>query len=77
MATTKRPESENNAPAVHKKTGASAARSGKQEHLDPEESIESAINKAEDVLYRNGKVLLSVLGVIVLVIGSYFSYKYL
>lgn len=77
MATTKRPAQPKKAPAVPKKTTAAAAKSAKAEHLDPEESIESALNKTESFLFQNGKMLLSILAVIVLVVAGWMSYKYL
>lgn len=44
---------------------------------DPEERVESAIGKLEQFIYKNGKSLLTILFVIVLVIGGYFAYKHL
>lgn len=43
----------------------------------PEVAIQSAIGRTEDFLYKNGRTLLIILGVIVLVIGGFFAYKYL
>lgn len=44
---------------------------------DPEEKMDSAIGRAEQFIYNNGKTLLTVLAVIVLVVGGYFAYKHL
>lgn len=44
---------------------------------DPEERMENAVGRVEQFIYKNGKTLLSVLIVIVLVIGGYFAYKHL
>ena len=44
---------------------------------DPEAAIENAIGRTEAFLQKNGKLLLSLLAVIVVVVGGYFGYKYL
>ena len=49
----------------------------KQVEKDPEIAIESAIGRSEAWLQRNSKVLLTLLGVIVIVVGGYFAYQYL
>lgn len=51
--------------------------SAKNVKQDPEERVESAIGRLEQFIYRNGKSLLTVLIVIVLIIGGYFAYKHL
>lgn len=50
--------------------------SRKKDEPDPEESIESALNKAEGFIYNNGKALLIVLAVIVVIVGGFLAYKY-
>lgn len=62
------------APAVPKKTPASAKRKG-EEH-DPEESLEEALNKTGNWLFGNAKVLLISIAVIVVAAGLFFGYKY-
>lgn len=47
------------------------------ENQDPEVVIESAINKTEEFFYNNGKLLLTILAVVVAAVGGYFGYKYL
>ncbi len=44
---------------------------------DPEERIESALNRTEDFLHNNGRTLLIVVAVLVLAIGGWFAYKHL
>ncbi len=51
--------------------------STKDKVQDPEIAIESALGRAEDFFMRNGKLLLTILAVIVVVVGGYFGYKYL
>lgn len=63
------------APAVPKKTPASAKR--KAEETDPEEAIESAIQNTESWIFRNGKILLTILAVALVIVGGYLGYKYL
>ncbi len=47
------------------------------EAQDPEQAIESAINKTEAFIFDNGKSLLTALAVILVVVGGFFGYKYL
>lgn len=47
------------------------------ESQDPEVVIESAINKSEAFLHDNGKLLITILIAVVIVVGGYFGYKYL
>lgn len=42
-----------------------------------EERMDSAIGRTEQFIYNNGKTLLTVLIVVVLLIGGYFAYKHL
>lgn len=44
---------------------------------DPEQIIEQGLGRFELFIERNGKLLLVLLGAIVVVVGGYFSYKYL
>jgi len=44
---------------------------------DPEIAIESAIGRTEGWIMRNGKTLLTTLGVLVVVVGGWFAYRYL
>lgn len=44
---------------------------------DPEVVIETAINKSEAFLHDNGKLLLTILAVVIVIVGGYFGYKYL
>ncbi|MDE5944349.1 MAG: soluble NSF attachment family protein [Rikenella sp.] len=44
---------------------------------DPEQIIEQSLGRFELFIERNGKLLLMLLGAVVLVVGGYFSYKYL
>lgn len=44
---------------------------------DPEIAIESAIDRTEGWILRNGKTLLTILGVVVVVVGGWFAYRYL
>lgn len=48
-----------------------------QQQQDPEQIIEQGLGRFELFIERNGKALLMFLGAIVLVVGGYFSYKYL
>lgn len=52
-----------------------ATKKGQEIH-DPEEAIESALYSTENFLLKNGKMLLTVLAVAVLLVGGYFGYKY-
>ena len=45
--------------------------------IDPEIAIESALGRTEEFFMRNGKLLLTILAVIIVVVGGYFGYKYL
>ena len=68
-----KPEAKNTAakkPAV-KKTAA------KKEEKDPEVAIETAIGRTENFIMKNGRTLLTILGVIVVLAGGYFGYKYM
>ncbi len=49
----------------------------KQEEIDPEVKIESAIGRTEHFIQQNGKTLLTILAVIVVLVGGFFAYKYL
>lgn len=49
----------------------------KQVSEDPEVVIESAIGRTEDFIQKNGKTLLTILIVVVLLVGGFFGYKYL
>ena len=49
----------------------------KNTNQDPEVAIEAALGKTEMFLQKNGRMLLIVLGIIAIVIGGYFGYKYL
>lgn len=49
----------------------------KIEEKDAEVVIESAIGRTEAWLQQNAKVLLTVLGVIVVMVGGYFAHQYL
>ena len=44
---------------------------------DAEERMDSAIGRAEQFIYNNGKSLLTALVVVVLLVGGYFAYKHL
>ena len=44
---------------------------------DPEQVIEQGLGRFELFIERNGKAMLIVLGAIVVLVGGYFSYKYL
>lgn len=44
---------------------------------DPEQVIEQSLGRFELFIERNGKSLLIALGAVVLIVGGYFSYKYL
>lgn len=44
---------------------------------DPEVAIESAIGRTENWILQNGKTLLTILGVLVVIVGGYFGYQYL
>lgn len=44
---------------------------------DPEQVIEHGLGRFELFIERNGKALLIALGVIIVLVGGYFSYKYL
>ncbi len=57
-------------PAVAKRS----ARKEAEELLDPEVKIESAIGKTEEWIIRNGKILLTALTVIVLVVAGILAY---
>lgn len=60
-------------PAVAKRSAKKEA----EEMQDPEVKIESALNRTEEYLHRNGKTLLTILTVIVLLVAGFFAYKYL
>lgn len=47
------------------------------ENQDPEVVIETAINTTEEFLFKNGKTLLVALAALIVIVGGYFSYKYL
>lgn len=49
----------------------------KSEEKDPEVVIESAIGRTEMFIMKNGKLLLTILAVVVVVVGGFFGYKYL
>ncbi|MDR2936424.1 MAG: tetratricopeptide repeat protein [Rikenellaceae bacterium] len=49
----------------------------KHEEVDPEVKIESVIGRTEYFIQQNGKTLLTVLAVIVVLVGGFFAYKYL
>ncbi|MCC8088452.1 MAG: tetratricopeptide repeat protein [Rikenellaceae bacterium] len=49
----------------------------KQVKEDPEEVIETAINKTELFIFKNGRTLLTILIVIVAIAGGITAYKYL
>ncbi len=44
---------------------------------DPEQVIEQGLGRFELFIERNGKAMLIALGVIIVLVGGYFSYKYL
>ncbi|MCH5305947.1 MAG: tetratricopeptide repeat protein [Rikenella sp.] len=44
---------------------------------DPEQIIEQGLGRFELFIERNGKMLLLLLGAVIVVVGGYFSYKYL
>ncbi len=48
-----------------------------QNHVDPEQVIEQSLNRFELFLERKGRMLLAVLGVVAVLVGAYFAYKYL
>lgn len=52
------------------------ATNNKTTQEDPEVVIESAINRSEQFIEKNGKKLLIALAVIVLAVGGYFSYQH-
>ncbi|MFI3330617.1 MAG: tetratricopeptide repeat protein [Rikenellaceae bacterium] len=47
------------------------------DNQDPEVVIETAINSTEEYIFKNGKKLITALVVLIVVVGGYFSYKYL
>ena len=49
----------------------------KPEEKDAEVAIESAIGRTEAWLQQNSKMLLTILGAIIVVVGGYFAYQYL
>lgn len=51
----------------------------KKQHAseEPEVVIETAIGKTEEFIHRNGKTLLTILAVAVVLVGGYFGYQYL
>lgn len=49
----------------------------KPDYVDPEEKIESAIDKTELFFQKNAKQLLTWLTVVVVLVGGYFAYEYL
>ncbi len=59
------------------KASTKPAAQAKQGVEDAEERMDSAIGRAEQFIYNNGKSLLTALIVIVLLIGGYFAYKHL
>lgn len=44
---------------------------------DPEQVIEQGLGRFELFIERNGKTMLIILGIIIVLVGGYFSYKYL
>lgn len=44
---------------------------------DPEQVIEQGLGRFELFIERNGKAMLIILGIIIVLVGGYFSYKYL
>ncbi len=44
---------------------------------DPEQVIEQGLGRFELFIERNGKAMLVILGIIIVLVGGYFSYKYL
>lgn len=44
---------------------------------DPEQVIEQGLGRFELFIERNGKKMLIILGIIIVLVGGYFSYKYL
>lgn len=48
-----------------------------QAEKDPEVAIASAIGRVEAFIMRNSRSLLTALGVVILVVGGFFGYKYL
>lgn len=54
------------------------AETNKNRHAqDPEQVIEQGLGRFELFIERNGKALLIALGAIIVLVGGYFSYKYL
>ena len=49
----------------------------KGEHVDPEQKIETALDKTELFFQKYTKQLLTGLLVVVIVVGGYFAYEYL
>jgi predicted negative regulator of RcsB-dependent stress response len=54
-----------------------ADKKNQEPEKDPEAAIASAIGRTEDWILQNGKTLLTILGVLVIVVGGYFGYRYL
>ena len=48
-----------------------------QAEKDPEVAIASAIGRVEAFIMRNSRSLLTALGVVIIVVGGFFGYKYL
>lgn len=54
------------------------AETNKNRHAqDPEQVIEQSLGRFELFIERNGKTMLVILGIIIVLVGGYFSYKYL
>lgn len=49
----------------------------KHANQDPEQVIEQSLGRFELFIERNGKKLLMALGALIVIVGGYFSYKYL
>lgn len=58
-------------------TSKSTKAAKKAEHVDPEQKIETALDKTELFFQKHQKNLLIGLLVVVLVVGGFFAYKYL
>lgn len=59
------------------KASTKPAAQAKHGHEDPEERVGNAIGRTEQFIYKNGKTLITILLVIVLLIGGYFAYTHL